>query len=94
VELVWVRLGERGSVLSRAGADPLAVPAVPTQVEDVTGAGDAALAAFCHALLGGEQPEAAARFGHAAASLTIASTHTVRPDLTERLVRSTLKSPA
>jgi pseudouridine kinase len=92
VELVWVRLGERGSVLSRAGAEPVSVPAVPTRVEDVTGAGDAALAAFCHALLSGEEPESAARFGHAAASLTIASTHTVRPDLTDRLVRSTLGS--
>ena len=92
VQLVWVRLGERGSVLSRAGSEPVTVPAVPTQVEDVTGAGDAALAAFCHALLSGEEPESAASFGHAAASLTIASTHTVRPDLTERLVRSTLRS--
>jgi pseudouridine kinase len=94
VELVWVRLGDRGSVLSRPGAEPVAVPAVLTEVEDVSGAGDAALAAFCHALLSGEEPESAARFGHAAASLTIASTHTVRPDLTERLVRSTLKSLA
>ena len=92
VELVWVRLGERGSVLSRAGADLVAIPAVPTHVEDVTGAGDSALAAFCHALLSGEEPQSAAMFGHMAASLTISSTHTVRPDLTERLVRSALKS--
>lgn len=90
VEVAWVRLGRKGSLLSRAGADPVTIPAVPTEVADVTGAGDSALAAFCHALLAGEPPVAAARFGHAAASLTIASTHTVRPDLTERLVRSAL----
>ncbi len=94
VELVWVRLGERGSLLSRDGAEPVEIPAVPTEVADVTGAGDSALAAFCHALLSGESPESAARFGHMAASLTIASTHTVRPDLTERLVRSALTSLA
>jgi pseudouridine kinase len=94
VELVWVRLGERGSLLSRAGSEPVLVPAFPTEVEDVTGAGDSALAAFCHALLSGEEPESAVRFGHMAASLTIASTHTVRPDLTERLVRSALTSLA
>lgn len=94
VELVWVRLGERGSLLSRAGSTPLTIPAVPTDVADVTGAGDSALAAFCHALLAGEDAPAAARFGHMAASLTISSTHTVRPDLTERLVRSALTSLA
>ncbi len=94
VELVWVRLGARGSMLSHAGAEVTRIPAVSTEVDDVTGAGDAALAAFCHALLSGDDPEAAARFGHAAASLTISSTHTVRPDLTERLVRSVLQPSA
>lgn len=94
VEVVWVRLGERGSLFSRLGGDPLVIPVVPTDVDDVTGAGDAAVAAFCHALLSGEEPESAAMFGHAAASLTISSTHTVRPDLTERLVRSAVRSIA
>ena len=48
------------------------------------------LAAFCHALLEGQDPVDAARYGHAAAALTIASPHTVRPDLTPRMVRATL----
>ncbi len=90
VEHVWVRLGERGSVLSSASTEATFIPAVPTVVEDVTGAGDAMLAAFCHALLEGQDPVDAARYGHAAAALTIASSHTVRPDLTPRLVRATL----
>ncbi|WP_109510401.1 carbohydrate kinase [Nocardioides speluncae] len=90
VELVWVRLGDRGSLLSGADAEPVTIPAIPTEVDDVTGAGDAALAAFCHALLAGEEPASAVRFGHAAAALTVASTDTVRTDLTERLVRSAL----
>ena len=52
----------------------------------MTGAGDAMLAAFCHALLAGSTPAHAARFGHAAAALTVAVPHTVRPDLTHALV--------
>lgn len=89
VELVWVRLGERGSMLSTAD-HTVDIPAVPTAVEDVTGAGDSMLGAFCHVLLEGGSPEEAARFGHAAAALTLASPHTVRPDLTSRLVRAVL----
>ncbi|HEY8545817.1 MAG TPA: carbohydrate kinase family protein, partial [Acidimicrobiales bacterium] len=76
VELVWVRLGERGSWLSGPGIDA-DLPAVPAaEVRDVTGAGDAMLAAFCHAVLAGADPVAAARTGHAAAALTVASPHT------------------
>ncbi|MCW2793913.1 MAG: PfkB domain protein [Nocardioides sp.] len=85
---VWVRLGERGSLLSSPGGATY-LAAVDAEVRDVTGAGDAMLAAFCHALLRGDEPAAAAAYGHAAAALTVASTQTVRPDLTERLVRST-----
>lgn len=91
VEVVWVRLGADGSLLSGPGATggSVLLDAVPAEVVDVTGAGDAMLAAFCHALLEGADPAAAAAYGHSAAALTIASPHTVRPDLTDRLVRST-----
>jgi pseudouridine kinase len=51
------------------------------------------LGAFCHALLRGDDPVAAAAYGHAAAALTIASTRTVRPDLTDRLVRQLVAAP-
>ncbi|WP_296604861.1 carbohydrate kinase [Nocardioides sp.] len=87
VELVWVRLGPAGSLLSsRDGVVTLA--SVSSEVVDVTGAGDSMTAAFCHALLTGAEPAEAAAYGHAAAALTVASAHTVRPDLTDRLVRS------
>ncbi len=89
VELVWVRLGERGSLLGTT-EELIEIPALSTTVEDVTGAGDAMLAAFCHVLLEGGTPQHAARFGHAAAALTIASPHTVRPDLTPRLIQAVL----
>lgn len=90
VEHVWVRLGARGSLLSSASAGAAFIPAVPATVADVTGAGDAALAAFCNALLDGKDPVTAARHGHAAASLTIASPHTVRPDLSTQLIEAVL----
>jgi len=89
VQHVWIRLGRRGSLLSGPDGATL-LPAGETTVADVTGAGDSLLAAFCHALLDGADPVEAARFGHAAAALTIASEHTVRPDLTARLVRDAL----
>lgn len=94
VALVWVRLGRDGSLLSERGADGTVsrteLSAIPTDVEDVTGAGDAMLGAFCHALLEGHSTSEAARHGHAAAALTVASPHTVRPDLTSRLLSETL----
>ncbi|WP_297735886.1 carbohydrate kinase [Nocardioides sp.] len=89
IELVWVRLGDRGSLLATT-EETIEIPALPARVEEVTGAGDAMLAAFCHVLLAGGTPQHAARFGHAAAALTVASPHTVRPDLTPRLVQDAL----
>jgi pseudouridine kinase len=90
VRHVWIRLGERGSLLSSASAGTTLIPASSTTIQDVTGAGDAMLAAFCHALIGGADPLDAARYGQAAAALTIASPHTVRPDLTPRLIETVL----
>lgn len=92
VRHVWIRLGAAGSLLSSADpTDGVAahyhrLPAAPAEVQDVTGAGDAMLAAFAHAILAGHPPVEAARRGHAAAALTLASTHTVRPDLSEALL--------
>ncbi len=91
VTYVWIRLGAAGSLLSGPNGAHR-IPAGRAAVVDVTGAGDALLGAFCHALLGGADPIDAARFGHAAAALTIASEETVRRDLTPRLVASALAS--
>jgi pseudouridine kinase len=84
VELVWVRRGAAGSLLSTPSGS-VVLEAPPAEVVDVTGAGDAMLAAFCHRLLAGDDPADAAAYGHRAAALTVASPHTVRPDLHERL---------
>jgi pseudouridine kinase len=93
VQYVWVRLGRCGSLLSGAEEGVTFLGAPPADVQDVTGAGDAMLGAFVHALLTGDDPVAAARYGHAAAALTVATTATVRPDLTPRLVEDARNAP-
>jgi pseudouridine kinase len=81
VEHVWLRHGAEGSWMCSRGAEPVHLPAVTATVVDVTGAGDAMLAAWVAAWLRGADPVAAARDGHLAAAATIESPHTVRPDL-------------
>ena len=62
---------------------------MPATVVDVTGAGDAMLAAWVAAWLRGVDPVEAAREGHRAAAATIESGHTVRPDLADVLREDT-----
>jgi pseudouridine kinase len=94
VRQVWIRLGAQGSLLStrdpEGGDSRHVLAADAAEVQDVTGAGDAMLAAFAHALLAGHPPQEAARYGHAAAALTLDSAHTVRPDLTAQLLDQAL----
>ncbi|WP_341926357.1 carbohydrate kinase family protein [Nocardioides psychrotolerans] len=89
VSVVWLREGAHGSLLSMPDGE-VRLATLPGEVVDVTGAGDAMLGAFCHSLLGGASLPDAAAYGHAAAALTVASTSTVRADLTDELVRSLL----
>ena len=95
VRNVWVRRGVRGSVLSSLGdngrASVVTLPAPPVEPVDVTGAGDSMTAAFVHAVMRGDSPVDAARFGQMAAALTVASRETVRPDLTPRLIDAELR---
>ncbi len=93
VEHVWMREGARGSYLCRPGVRPVHLPAVPVDVVDVTGAGDAMLAGWIAAWLRGADPVEAARDGHRAAAATIASPHTVRPDLAEAMSALTPPTP-
>ena len=83
VEHVWVRHGAAGSWMCSREDEPVHLPAVPATVVDVTGAGDAMLAAWVAAWLRGADPVAAAALGHRAAAATIESPHTVRPDLAD-----------
>ncbi len=93
VSHVWVRRGTGGSVLS-AAAGPArrawSIAAPPTDVADVTGAGDSMTAGYLHALLHGDGPLEAARFGQVCAALTCASSETVRSDLSAARVAAHL----
>ncbi|MDQ6935290.1 MAG: carbohydrate kinase family protein [Actinomycetota bacterium] len=90
VSVVWLREGLAGSTLHQRGGAPEAVPAIPTRVVDVTGAGDAMLAGYLHQLCLGRPLARAAAFGAATACLTVAVTSAVRPDLSVELVQQTL----
>ncbi|MEN0072245.1 MAG: PfkB family carbohydrate kinase, partial [Propionicimonas sp.] len=86
---VWVSRGPQGSLFCAADGQVTLLPAEPTEVVDVTGAGDALTAGYVHGLLAGHDPLEAARAGHVVAALTVASPHTVRPDLGEAFARTT-----
>ena len=91
MQTVWVRRGAQGSLLSTSEGWH-ALQALSADVVDVTGAGDAMLAAFLAARLAGESELRAAQYGHAAAALTVESSLTVVPDLSLDRLRSHLAS--
>ena len=91
VEVLWLRAGAAGSTLHRRDQDPVTIALHPADVVDVTGAGDAMLAAYVHRLAHGDHVEAATWFATAAAWLTVQSASAVRDDLTEALVTKTLE---
>lgn len=66
-------------------------PALPVKIENVTGAGDAALAALTHAQLKEWSAEYSARFAMAAGALTATSTHTIVPNFSVTAVQSLLE---
>ena len=66
------------------------VPAVHTEVVDLTGGGDALTAAVIFALMNDIPASDAMPLGCSAASLTIASNHTVVPELTLELLYNNL----
>jgi pseudouridine kinase len=91
VARVWVKLGAEGSLLVGADTSPVRLGGSRVDVVDVSGAGDAMLAAYCHALLEGCSAVEAAWFGQAAAALTVGVPETVHPELTADLVAGTLE---
>jgi pseudouridine kinase len=91
IEVLWLRAGASGSTLHRAGQDPVTIALDPADVVDVTGAGDAMLAAYVHRLSLGDDVEAATWFATAAAWLTVRSPSAVCDDLTQALVARTLE---
>ncbi|OQY84765.1 MAG: hypothetical protein B6D41_15140 [Chloroflexi bacterium UTCFX4] len=71
--LVILTLGEHGCAIYRKHERPLEIPAFPTQVVDLTGAGDTFAAAFLIHYRETNDVAQAARFANATASLAISS---------------------
>lgn len=78
---VVVALGPMGVFLATGGMEDFQ-PALPAQVRDVTGAGDALVAATLMGLATGETLATALSLGLAAAAFTVEATATVHPNLT------------
>jgi pseudouridine kinase len=91
VEVVWLREGMAGSTLHTGDGATTRLRLPPAPVVDVTGAGDAMLAAYVHRLRAGDAVPVAGWFATAAAWLTVSAEGAVRHDLTEALVKKTLE---
>jgi pseudouridine kinase len=90
IDVVWLREGMDGSSLHTGDGATTVLRLPPAPVVDVTGAGDAMLAAYVHRLRAGDPVIQAGWFATAAAWLTVGSPTPVRHDLTEDLVIATL----
>ena len=80
VEIAIITLGQAGLVYATPEASGY-VPSIEGEIIDPTGAGDALTAAVIYALLNDIPVDEAVRLGVSAATLTLASTDTVRQDL-------------
>jgi len=80
VQIAIITLGHAGLVYATPEASGY-VPSIEGDIIDPTGAGDALTAAVVYALLNDIPVDEAVRLGVSAASLTLASTDTVRQDL-------------
>ncbi len=81
VGTVIITMADRGLVYA-TGATSGHVPAIPIEIIDPTGAGDALTAVVVYGMLNGIPVDEAVRLGVSAATLTLESTETVRHDLT------------
>ncbi len=87
---VLIGLGSRGTYAASAAEQALVAP-LPATLADATGGGDAALAGAIHALLQQQTLAEAARWGQAAAALTVSVPETVNPALSPAALQAMLK---
>jgi len=87
-----IGLSDRGTYAASADSDVgIRVPPFSTALSDVTGGGDAALAGAIYGLLDQQPLAEAARWGQAAAALTVSVPETVSPTLSPAALQSMLK---
>jgi pseudouridine kinase len=91
VEHLLIGLSDRGAYASSADGGVTHVPPFPAALSEVTGGGDAALAGTIYGLLNQKPLAEAARWGQAAAALTVSVPETVSPSLSPAALRAMLK---
>jgi pseudouridine kinase len=91
VRHVLIGLSDRGTYASSADAGGVRVPPFTVDLSDVTGGGDAALAGVIHGLMEQQPLAEAARWGQAAAALTVSVPETVSPTLSSTALQAMLK---
>jgi pseudouridine kinase len=92
---VVVGLGPRGVLASSAEPPKTTrVAAAAAPLVDVTGGGDAALAGTGFGVLQGQDLAEAARWGQAAAAMTVSATETVSPALSAEALQAALRKRA
>jgi len=84
LQKVWVRKGPEGSTLYTKN-ETLHLDAIPVQVLDTTGAGDAALAGYLYAYLQGKDELNCLRYGHSLAYAVIGCEGPVYKNLNEQV---------
>ena len=87
-----VHLGSDGVLVSSANARKQIPGVAQSQVSDVTGAGDAAVAGLVYGLSKGHDLVKAAGFGQAAASLVLKSTSSTAVGLSEQALQNIVKA--
>ena len=80
VQNVFISLGGDGMYVA-SDKGTFKIPALKTEVKSTTGAGDSAMAALAWCYVNGIDPETAAGYANAAASITIGSFDTISPDM-------------
>ncbi len=90
VQHVFITVGDRG-VMYSSGEEALLIPSIPTQVVEVTGAGDAFVAGVSYGFLHNHSFGDACRFGLAAAHLTLQTADSVSGQLNEQSIQLTAK---
>lgn len=88
---VLIGLSDRGTYASSADAAGTLVRPFPVVLNDVTGGGDAALAGALSSLLDQQPLAEAARWGQAAAALTVSVPETVSPSLSPATLQAMLR---
>ncbi|MBL4830318.1 MAG: winged helix-turn-helix transcriptional regulator [Aliivibrio sp.] len=93
VKRLFISLGEEGAFYSD-GKEQKLMPAKPTLVTNVNGAGDAFVAALAHSWIRDWSIEPTTEFAMAAASIALSHLDTINPNMSEISVNRTIKGVA